>query len=117
MEGQNIPAHYLTDLLILKETAEQIKKDFSIFSLDVSFSGNRDNAYQELFDQVHPHIKKLAEANYEKLLTLLYRVDLNEARLKKELLARKEEEPAKIIADMILKRCLQKVILRKLYSK
>lgn len=108
---------YLTDVHILQQTADQIKKDFSFFSLKITFSGNKNEAYSELFDQIYPHLKKLMDTNYEKFFSLLYRIDLNEKQIHKVQTDNKNEEPAKIISDLIIKRCLQKVILRKLYSK
>ena len=108
---------YLTDLQILKQTAEQIKKDFAFFSLEISFSGKKEEAYAELFNRIYPHLKKLMDSDYEKFFSLLYRVDISEKQIAKEQAANKNEEPAKIISDLIIKRCLQKVILRKFYSK
>ncbi|HXB39102.1 MAG TPA: hypothetical protein VNZ49_01090 [Bacteroidia bacterium] len=107
---------YLTDLQILQETADQIKKDFSFFSLEITFSGNKEEAYSELYNQIYPHIKNLMDSDYEKFLSLLYRIDLNEKQIYPVQSADKSEEPAKTISGLIIKRCLQKVILRKLYS-
>jgi hypothetical protein len=103
---------YLTDIHILTLTAEQIKKDFAFFSLPVNFSGNKETAYIELFDQIEPHIKKLMETDHQKLLSLLYRVDIKEQEIHRAT----EYEPSKHLTDLVIKRCLQKVILRKLYS-
>lgn len=108
---------YLTDTQILQQTADQIKKDFAFFSLPVNFSGNKATAYAELFDQVFPHLKELMDKDYERFCSLMYRVDVNEAQVKAAEVANKSAEPAKIIADLIIKRCLQKVVLRKLFSK
>lgn len=99
---------YLNDLEILNATVEQIKKDFSFFSLPVHFSGNRETAYNELCEQIHPHIKKLQETNYEQLLSVLYRIDVPEKQITLN---------AEHLTDLIIKRCLQKVVLRKLFSK
>ena len=101
---------YLTDLLILDETVKQIQKDFAFFSLNIVFSGNKNSAYEELFNQIQPHIKKLMDEDYQKFLSLLYRIDINEKQL------RTENEQTKHITELIIKRCLQKVVFRKLYS-
>lgn len=99
---------YLTDVEMLRLTAEQIQKDLAFFSLPVSFSGSQENAYDELFGQVHPHVKKLMETDFEKFLSLLYRVDIHEKQLR--------GADAEQITELIIKRCLQKVVLRKLFS-
>ena len=102
---------YLTDLLILDETVKQIQKDFAFFALPVVFSGNENSAYEELFNQIRPHIKRLMDEDYQKFLSLLYRVDINEKQL------RTNNEQTKHMTELIIKRCLQKVVFRKLYSK
>jgi len=99
---------YLTDLEILHQTAEQIKKDFAFFSLPVNFSGNKETAYNELCEQIQPHIKKLLDTNYEQLMSVLYRIDIPEQQITNNV---------QHLTDLIIKRCLQKVVLRKLFSK
>src|SRR5438309_3568682 len=96
---------YLNDLEILNQTAEQIKKDFSFFGVNIFFSGNKDSAYSELFDQIYPHIKKLMDEDYEKFLSLLYRIDINEKFLSPKQL-NIQPEIAKYVTDLIIKRCL-----------
>lgn len=113
MDGKFSIQPYLNDLDILKQTVEQIQKDFSFFSLSVTFSGNKETAYEELCEQIHPHIKKLQETNYERLLSVLYRVDIPEQQITNNA----EPESSKHLTDLIIKRCLQKVVLRKLFSK
>ncbi len=108
---------YLNDLQILQQTADQIKKDFSFFALEISFSGNKEEAYAELFNQIYPHLKQLMDSDNNKFFALLYRVDISEKQIARAQADAKNEEPAKTISDLIIKRCLQKVILRKLYSK
>jgi len=36
---------------IVRETAEQIMKDFGMFGVTITFSGNIDKAYNELHEQ------------------------------------------------------------------
>src|SRR5687768_14471731 len=63
------------------QTAEQVKKDFELFDLEIQFSGKPETAYAELFSQVEPYIGKLIHSNYEKLLNVLYRIDVSEKRV------------------------------------
>ena len=104
---------YLNDLEILHQTAEQIKKDFAFFSLSIVFSGNKGTAYEELCNQIGPHIKRLMETDHQKFLSLLYRVDIPEKEMHRDT----EQGMAQHLTDLIIKRCLQKVVLRKLFSK
>jgi hypothetical protein len=47
---------------------------------------------------------------------LLYRVDINEKQLGKQLAEQKEEEYLSVVAELMIKRILQKVVLRKYFS-
>ncbi|MGZ3862027.1 MAG: hypothetical protein ACXVPN_06740 [Bacteroidia bacterium] len=102
---------YLTDIIILEETVKQIQKDLAFFSLPVVFTGNKSSAYEELFGQIKPHVKKLMDENFSQLLSVLYRIDINEKQL------RTDKDQVDHITDLIIKRCLQKVVFRKLFSK
>jgi hypothetical protein len=103
---------WLSDLEMIRLTAEQIKKDFAFFSLPVVFSGNRETAYAELSEQVLPHIRQLVENDYARFLSLMYRVDIPERQLAVPAGAEKYQH----FTNLVIKRCLQKVVLRKLYS-
>jgi len=108
---------YLNDIEILNQTVEQIKKDFSFFDLPIIFTGNKETAFNELLSQIYPHIKKLMDSGHDKFFSLLYRVDISEKQIKSAQQDNSGIEIEKIISELIIKRCLQKVILRKLYSK
>ena len=64
-------------------TAQQVKKDFAMFGMQVDFSGDVTFAYDELFQQLNVHIENLLNSNYEKLKALLYQIDLSEKELTK----------------------------------
>ena len=51
ISNQNIPG-YFTEAEIVTETAEQIMKDFGMFGVEITFSGNTDQAYYELLHQL-----------------------------------------------------------------
>lgn len=107
---------YLNDAEILNKTAEQIQKDFAFFDLPIVFKQNSTSAYTLMYKEVLPQIKKLLEANSQKIFSLLYRIDISEAQLKTELQKNKEQTTEETITNLIVKRCLQKVVLRKLFS-
>lgn len=107
---------YLNDVDILNKTAEQIKKELGFFQLEIVLIGHSENAYQELYEQIYPQIKNLAKENYQKLISLLYRIDISEKQLQKEQQNAPGLKFEEAITHLIIKRCLQKVVLRKLFS-
>lgn len=103
---------YLNSAAIVEETAQQIMKDFGLFGVTITFSGNTEQAYFELHEQLIGQISVLMEKDFAKLLSVLYQVDITE----KEIAQAEIEIPAynhvEIIAHQIIVRDLKKVLTR-----
>ena len=69
-------SQYFNRIDLIKDTANQIIKDFDMFGLEIKFSGNAYNAYEELFEQMEPKINQLINTNQSKFMSVLYRIDL-----------------------------------------
>ena len=107
---------YFNRLDLIKDTANQIIKDFDMFGMEVKFSGNAYNAYEELFEQIEPHISTLISNNQSKFMGILYRIDLSDTQIKKAVEENASESFSEIITDLIIKRELQKVVIRNHYK-
>lgn len=105
---------YLTDRLILESTLKQIEKDFEGSGIQFHSEGMAVT-FDLLARQLKEKVSMLMSRNYESFLNLLYRIDLSETRLKRELRDQPEKEAALVIAEMIIKRELQKVVIRQYY--
>jgi hypothetical protein len=109
-------SRYFNKLDLVRETAEQIKKDFEMFGLEIKFSGNTYDAYEELFDQILPHIDRLITSNRSKFMGILYRIDLSDEQVKTAVNNNSSESFPEIITDLIIRRELQKVVIRNHYK-
>lgn len=98
-------------------TAEQVRKDFAMFGMEVQFSGNVNFAYTELFDQLLVFIDKLLSEDSKKLMSLLYQIDLSEKELAKKDPNIEFETIPEIITHKILERELKKVLLRTYFKE
>jgi len=107
---------YINQLDLIKDTANQIIKDFDMFGLEIKFSGNAFNAYEELFEQIEPHIDQLITSNQQKFMSILYRIDLSDEQIKKAVNENSSEPFSAIVSDLIIKRELQKVVIRNHYK-
>lgn len=107
---------YFNQLDLIKDTANQIIKDFDMFGLEIKFSGNAFNAYEELFEQIEPHINQLIISNQQKFMSILYRIDLSDEQIKKAVTENSSEPFSAIVSDLIIKRELQKVVIRNHYK-
>ena len=71
----------------------------------------------ELQHQLAIHINYLILHNFEQLVSLLYRIDVSEAKIKSLLQNHTEENAGNIIAALIIERQIQKITSRKQFSK
>ncbi len=63
------------------------------------------------------YLNDLINRDFEKLVQLLYRLDVSEKKLKAMLSQPSQADAGQVIADLILERQLQKVELRKKFRK
>ncbi len=104
---------YQKRLDIIEKTAAQVQKDFGTFNHEISFSGNTETAYEELYEQVLMHMSSLWEKQQDNFWNILYRIDLDENQTRKAL---QNDNPIELLTDMILQRELKKVVIREYYK-
>ena len=110
-------SRYQRSVWLLQAVVDQVNKDFRLQGFDVEFSGEGETAYQELTDQLRPVVEYMLENQTEKFWNLIYGIDLNERKVKQILFGDQEDIDAILeLTDMILKRELQKVVIRFYYS-
>lgn len=107
---------FFTEAEIVKETAEQIMKDFGMFGVEISFSGDTGNAYFELHRQLIDQISLLLERNYDLLLSVLYQVDITDREIAKATMELPHYNRVEIIAHQVIVRDLKKVLLRRYFK-
>lgn len=74
--------------------------------------------YQQKFEILEQHIDYLINCDFNKLLSILYRVDVSEEKLRKALAENKSKIPAaRIIALLMIERENEKIEFRAKYSK
>ena len=72
---------YDNEALVI-ETALQIQKDFLIIGEEVSYSGKRIQAYNELYSQLFSIIERYVHLDFQKFVNLMYRIDISEKQIK-----------------------------------
>jgi len=70
-----------------------------------------------LIQQLADYINQLILVNFERLVQLLYRIDVSEAKLKYLLKENPNEDAGRIIALLIIERQIQKIKFRKEMSE
>jgi uncharacterized protein YwgA len=72
---------------------------------------------EELKQKLSLHINHLINHDFEKLVSLLYRIDVNENKIRQLLKQEEGENAAGLIADLIIERQLQKIESRRKSAK
>jgi hypothetical protein len=84
-------------------------------SLEISLPEN--SSPEEARLRLAEHINHLINYDFEKLVYYLYRIDVNENKMRTLLQQKEGEGAAQLIADLIIERQLQKIQSRKEHKK
>lgn len=108
---------YRLDLVLIRETAQRIIKDFESFGINISFSGNFTTAYDELSEQLIKIIDNLIYTDKPKLMRVLYKIDISEQKIKDMVKQFPASGLQEIITQLVIERELQKVITNKYFNQ
>jgi len=101
---------------LIRKAAAQIIKDFAEFGLDVTFSGEVQNFYQELFSQMKKHVDQLLGEQYPRFLSLLYRIDVSEQQVAMYQQEMADASYIDAVTELIIHRELKKVMIREYFK-
>lgn len=104
----------MSEELLVNTSLKLIKKDFG---LEESFTLKTEDHREELLEELGRIIQYLLDNDFEKLLNVMYRIDLPEKDVKKVLSTEEPKNLSKTISGMVLDRELQKAKTRIQYSK
>jgi len=95
---------------------EELKKaqQLAIRDLNIQEPGVEYSDIDKLVDWLTGEIKLLMDHDFERLLHVLYRIDVGEDKTKQALA---KSNPARQIATLIMERELQKVVTREKYKE
>ncbi|WP_461640956.1 hypothetical protein [Labilibaculum euxinus] len=102
---------------VIRQVAAQIEKDFDQFGLEVKFSGEIHNAYEELFSQLNEHLTYLLDRDYHRLILLLYQIDVSEKQIIKTELNFPDVPKSELLTELIILRELKKVLIRNYFKE
>jgi len=93
-----------------KELVLQINKELAI-DLPEKIS------LEELQNKLAGYVNNLIEHHFEQLISLLYRIDVSETKIKTLLQQQPGEDAANIIAGLIIERQLEKIKTRRQFNQ
>jgi hypothetical protein len=109
---------YRKRIQLVMETAEQVKKDFSLFDIDIQIGDDPELAYGRLIEQMSPVLEQFALNSPGLFSELMYRIDVDESRLQRLLAdSHASSDIAFIHAEIIIEREFKKVLTRHLFKE
>lgn len=115
IQNNNI-AEFFNKAEIVRETAAQIMKDFGMFGIEITFSGDVDHAYSELHLQLIEQISVYLDRDYSRLMSVLYQVDITEREIAKAAKDLPHYTDLEVLAHQVIFRELKKVLFRRYYK-
>lgn len=113
LNKQEVIQSYFSSKEILQQLIIQIAKDFHTSGFEIKLDESKEFSFKELVDVVH---EKLLDLNPEQIFSLSYKIDIPENRT-----SDKGENSHGVslekISELIVKRELQKIILREIFKK
>jgi len=107
----------LTPEVLLQKFKDQLLRDFEMSNVDSYLSPMTDLSYPAIHANLQIAIDKITRSGSSLYQQLLYRIDISEKQLAEGLQENRNREESDVIAELIIKRILQKVILKVIYSK
>ncbi len=100
---------------LVKDTAAIISQDFDWPRFDEQIKANNKAAYEQLKKKLTRAIRELIDHDMERLLQVLYRIDVDEKRSDTILSTSPPPKIPEQLAKLVIERELQKAYTRQLY--
>ena len=98
---------------VIVETAIQINKDFAVFNEDVYPDPGIIQNEIELREPLFKTVAHLLKSDKRKMMQIIYRVDISENTLGKQLSSVSANDASEELSMMIIKREMQKILIRR----
>ncbi|MEQ1587857.1 MAG: hypothetical protein ABL895_18370 [Cyclobacteriaceae bacterium] len=95
----------------------QLVKDFQQSNFPADFVAELEPDYSSIHEKIARELQHNEKRTDFNLMHLLYRIDISEVQLKRYLNEDKHESYFNVIAELIIKRVLQKVVVKHYYKK
>lgn len=102
---------------MIRLTIDQIRKDFQWYDEDLNIEQNESSIVDQLRQKVMTLVNRMLELDTYRFFQLMYVVDIPESEVKRCLLNKKDVKGIEELVDLIIKRELQKVLIREHFKQ
>ncbi|HYV95084.1 MAG TPA: hypothetical protein VE978_25135 [Chitinophagales bacterium] len=96
----------------MESELQKITSEIIIRNFDLEEISSNENLLEKIRALLIDRIDFLLDHDFEKLLWILYRIDVSEEKAKAALAVTSEKRPAEVLADMIIERQIEKARTR-----
>lgn len=115
---QNLPdiKNQLSSKELFEAFKAQLVRDFNQSNFPSDFVAALEPDYHLIHENIASELLRNERRADFNLMNLLYRVDISEAQLKRYLRESKDDNHYNVIAELIIKRVLQKAVIKRYYK-
>lgn len=116
MENALTITHQLNSADLFHAFKVQLAKDFAQSNFPADFIKTLEPSYELLLQKIATELQHNEKRTDSTIMHLLYRIDISEAQLKRYLTESNNENYFLVLAELIIKRVLQKVVVKQYYK-
>ena len=111
-QSDTSPENWEGNSWMIEATLRQVEKDFRLQAVQLELQKAR-TSYHELVDLLATKLEDLEFVHHSRFVPILYQIDLPQKELTTKMAKSKPEDIYHILADLILKRCFEKIYWRR----
>ena len=117
IKESELQRHGLTAEDLQNKFKIQLFKDFEMCGVIQYIQPITDFSYEAVHQNLVKAVNEIIHNSLSGYQQLLYRIDISERHLKEKIKAEADRKSEDVLAELIIKRILQKVILKQMHSK
>ena len=102
---------------LLPEILNKSSKDLSTSKIEVPFSENAVETYDSLKEYLTQKVAEMMDNDFERFLNNLYRIDINERKIKEVLIDKNILSIPEKIAELIIERQIERIKYQRMYKE
>ncbi len=107
----------MVDKELLPEVLSKSAKDFSTNKIEISSEETGIESYDLLKEYLAQKVAELMDNDFERFLNSLYRIDINERKIKEVLIDKNILSIPEKIADLIIERQIERIKYQRMYKE
>jgi len=117
LKQEELEKYGLSKEVLLSKFNAQLFRDFEMCSVDSYLKPIQDFSFEKVQQNIYSALKSISSSGAGKIHELIYRIDISDKQYAEAVSKNRERDNLDVLSELIIKRILQKVILKLLYSK